>query len=541
MISVSPFLIGVMTSIPHRGMSSSSIKRLLNKEEWLIVEEEWGNTAYIGGFEYPVPTQFTTKDKWAKGVLLPESRDILGRIIKRRYTNMQYPTLDPFEGARLERYLRISFALPVFVIPLVTGSPTSSRIRDLALLSSTSPVPSPSPSPFNTAKVPTGPTQPVTYSIPPFVPVKSSTKIPIPPPVSTGSFARTPTRPSTRTPAHPSIKAMLARVAKARVMPSQEKPEIIEREATPVYYPATDIPSGSRSGSVTHDEVVSQFIASCPGESLMNMVKLPAEILAAKGASILAEGFKFALAMEKQLLTLKEAYIGLQARLADTQQKLAQAQQKLAQAQQSVAPLVQAAAASKKGRQAAMREKTLLQDETRLLRESVQNLEAQEGLSFEDGYFTACYEVAKALPPPFDLQLALNWDREQIMANAAQFAGKDQAEGDFSLDNDPVPSSEVILVEKEENDPVRTGVSEVEATKDSMAAEEEEDSLVGSKVPAVKDTQTGTAADVTSAEVVNQGATLKEEENALLSIRVFSFPFFFLVAKKGELGTPPIQ
>jgi hypothetical protein len=82
------------------------------KEEWIVVEGEWGRTAFIGGYEYPVPTQFTVRDKWAKGVLAPESREILARIMKRGYTNMQYPTLDPFEGARVERYLRISLALP---------------------------------------------------------------------------------------------------------------------------------------------------------------------------------------------------------------------------------------------------------------------------------------------------------------------------------------------------------------------------------------------------------------------------------------------
>ena len=82
------------------------------KEEWLVVEGDWGHTAFIGGYEYPVPTQFTARDKWAKGTLAPESREILKRILKRGYTNLQYPTLDPFEGARLDRYLRISLALP---------------------------------------------------------------------------------------------------------------------------------------------------------------------------------------------------------------------------------------------------------------------------------------------------------------------------------------------------------------------------------------------------------------------------------------------
>ena len=47
-----------------------------------------------------------------EGVLSPESRDILARIMKKGYINMKYPTLDPFEGGRMERYLKISLALP---------------------------------------------------------------------------------------------------------------------------------------------------------------------------------------------------------------------------------------------------------------------------------------------------------------------------------------------------------------------------------------------------------------------------------------------
>ena len=64
-------------------------------------------------------------------------------------------------------------------------------------------------------------------------------------------------------------------------------------------------------------------------------------------------------------------------------------------------------------------EKKLLSDENQLLRDALADLEAQQGPSFDDGYFTACYEVATALPPPFDLEATLNWDREQIMAKAA--------------------------------------------------------------------------------------------------------------------------
>ena len=45
-------------------------------------------------------------------------------------------------------------------------------------------------------------------------------------------------------------------------------------------------------------------------------------------------------------------------------------------------------------------------DENRLLREAVADLEADEGPSFEDGYFTASYEVLQGLPMDFDLQAA---------------------------------------------------------------------------------------------------------------------------------------
>ena len=60
-------------------------------------------------------------------------------------------------------------------------------------------------------------------------------------------------------------------------------------EAAFVSASATNISSGSGSEGATSDKVVSRFTASCPGGSLMNMAKLPTEILVAKGASVLAE------------------------------------------------------------------------------------------------------------------------------------------------------------------------------------------------------------------------------------------------------------
>ena len=52
------------------------------------------------------------------------------------------------------------------------------------------------------------------------------------------------------------------------------------------------------------------------------------------------------------------------------------------------------------------RENTLLEAENRLLRETVADLEADDSPSFEDGYFTATYEVVQGLPTDFDLQAA---------------------------------------------------------------------------------------------------------------------------------------
>ena len=63
---------------------------------------------HISETEHPVPTQFSGKDKWDKGNISMESTGILVRS----YMNMKYPTFDPFEADRVNRYLKISFAHP---------------------------------------------------------------------------------------------------------------------------------------------------------------------------------------------------------------------------------------------------------------------------------------------------------------------------------------------------------------------------------------------------------------------------------------------
>ena len=66
----------------------------------------------MGGFEYPVPTQFLLKEKWERREPSLESRAIIQGIMERGYLNQSFPLLAPYEGARLEKYLQISAPLP---------------------------------------------------------------------------------------------------------------------------------------------------------------------------------------------------------------------------------------------------------------------------------------------------------------------------------------------------------------------------------------------------------------------------------------------
>ena len=72
-----------------------------------MVKGDWGRTAFIGGAEHPVPTQFSLGCSWNKCDLSAESEKIIRGILERGFTNMRFPYLDPFEGARLEKYLRV--------------------------------------------------------------------------------------------------------------------------------------------------------------------------------------------------------------------------------------------------------------------------------------------------------------------------------------------------------------------------------------------------------------------------------------------------
>ena len=66
--------------------------------------------------------------------------------------------------------------------------------------------------------------------------------------------------------------------------------------------------------------------------------------------------------------------------------------------------------------------KILLRDENHLLRGMIQDLEARMDKGFEDGYFYASLQVAKALPTPYDLNVVFGWEREIIEAKAARLS-----------------------------------------------------------------------------------------------------------------------
>ena len=48
--------------------------------EWVVIEGDLGHSVHLDGVEYPVPTQFSPKDKWSTGVFPVESRRILNQI-----------------------------------------------------------------------------------------------------------------------------------------------------------------------------------------------------------------------------------------------------------------------------------------------------------------------------------------------------------------------------------------------------------------------------------------------------------------------------
>ena len=124
------------------------------------------------------------------------------------------------------------------------------------------------------------------------------------------------------------------------------------------------------------------------------------------------------------------------------------------------------------------RENTLLEAENRLLRDAVVDLEADEGPSFEDGYFTATYEVVQGLSADFDLQAAFGWSRETILAKANELVAPNPS--------DPVGAPQVSNT-LGPSDVVQGGADEEEAQDPPIAQGEDMQDVVPPPVVIVVD------------------------------------------------------
>ncbi|KAK0604526.1 hypothetical protein LWI29_016536 [Acer saccharum] len=82
-------------------------------------------------------------------------------------------------------------------------------------------------------------------------------------------------------------------------------------------------PSSSQLRDKNLEEVVARFLKMCPSGSKQAESSMPWDIMASKGASLLAEAFKFNMAMEKQVNVFREAAIFAKAELDDAKQELA--------------------------------------------------------------------------------------------------------------------------------------------------------------------------------------------------------------------------
>ena len=297
------------------------------KEEWVVVSGDWGQTAYIGGAEHPVPTQFSLKDKWQRKALSAESHSILQNIIDRNFLNLKYPLLGPFEGSRLEASLRISDGVPGTLLSSISYLAVLGLFCMFNLVISfcaVSVIPPALPSPRSSGLMDTDPPMAIPLVQPSDRRVRTSAgsglkKTASTPPVSVPSTSTSPATISPLVPPPLSLSSLLARAAKAWGSPSSVRDRTAEtasaaqgmtvspaappppprssgprtgvekRIRAPRSGPSPDLPSGSGPPDPARDEVVDYFAAACPGGGLQNMVSIPSEVLAKKGAALMAE------------------------------------------------------------------------------------------------------------------------------------------------------------------------------------------------------------------------------------------------------------
>ncbi|KAK1549775.1 hypothetical protein Q3G72_007613 [Acer saccharum] len=86
-----------------------------------------------------------------------------------------------------------------------------------------------------------------------------------------------------------------------------------EKDPGTVTAPSTDQPSSSQLRDKNLEEVVARFMKVCPRGSMQAETSMPWDIMASKGAPLLAEAFKFSVVIEKQVNVFREAAISARA------------------------------------------------------------------------------------------------------------------------------------------------------------------------------------------------------------------------------------
>ncbi|KAK4842005.1 hypothetical protein QYF36_014143 [Acer negundo] len=312
--------------------------------------------------KYPrswLPIQFSGQEKWGKGKISKKSGGILEKILGQFYVNVKYPVSDSFDGSRIDRYLKISLAVP-YSFSSASDSPTAN------------------------VGVSLGPSRPTTT--PPLTPTKSQ---PSPPTTFLVPLA-------TLSP----FSEMATRVAKVRDLRSQTQRQtstalsVTLSESSPVI-PPPPLPTFAR----LRPQCLRTSWSLRELSLLLRYNLLPLFLPYTVGAEL--ENSK------REQARYEKSINFLSRSLTDAEKARDKALADSARLEQASNMETLKSLHRREERGSLKSEKVLLRDENQLLQGSIKNLEAKTDDAFGDSYFYASYEVAKAFPPPFDLKTSI--------------------------------------------------------------------------------------------------------------------------------------
>ena len=146
------------------------------------------------------------------------------------------------------------------------------------------------------------------------------------------------------------------------------------------------------------------------------------------------------------------------------------------------------------------------------------DLEADDNPSFEDGYFTAIYEVVQGFPADFDLQAAFGWSMEAILAKAKELVAADPG-GPAEASQDPdIPGPSGITQDAADEEGAQDPpVAQREKMQDVVPSPmvivvDEESTQVGARITEVQ--ATGGVEDPAETEDPKRDEGMKEQKDA---------------------------